>query len=250
MRYLILSDIHGNLEALRAVLAVARDGCDQVVCCGDLVGYGPDPNAVVEWARENVAVVVRGNHDKACCGISGAEEFNLVARSAAFWTRQQLTVENLEYLRALPSGPIRVGDFHLVHGSIRDEDEYLFVPQDAGLDFPLLNYQLAFFGHTHLQGGFVRLPGGSVEPIEPSFPRGVAAYTLELREREQYLVNPGSVGQPRDGDARAAFAVYLKDEGRDAVEYWRVPYEVESTQRKMLDAGLPQLLARRLSFGR
>src|SRR3989442_14590631 len=125
MRYLIITDLHANLEGLQACLEAAKGRYDQVICCGDVVGYGPDPNAVTEWVREHAAAVVRGNHDKACCGITDAEEFNQAARAAALWTRDVLTPENLEYLRKLATGPAEVDGFQIIHGSVQDEDEYI-----------------------------------------------------------------------------------------------------------------------------
>ena len=134
MRYLIVSDLHANLESLKAVLSAVENRYDRVVCCGDLVGYGPDPNPVVDWVRANAVAVIRGNHDKACCGVTEAEDFNQVARTAALWTRQRLTAENLAYLRALPAGPLEVDGFQIVHGSVQDEDEYLYNVADARAD--------------------------------------------------------------------------------------------------------------------
>ena len=250
MRYLIISDLHANLEGLEAVLSAVESRYDRVVCCGDLVGYGPDPNEVVDWVRANVAAVIHGNHDKACCGVTEAEDFNQVARTAALWTRQRLTAENLAYLRALPAGPMEVDGFQMVHGSIRDEDEYLFTLADAQPEFPHLGHQLSFFGHTHMQGGFRRQDGGAARAIYPSFQMGVDSRILDLEEREQYLLNPGSVGQPRDGDNRAAFVIYSREGELGQVEYWRVPYDIAATQKKMLDADLPAVLAQRLSLGR
>ncbi len=249
MRYLIISDIHSNWQALEAVLRVAGGRYDQVVCCGDLVGYGPDPNPVVDWAREHLAAVVRGNHDKACCGISEGEDFNAVARAAAFWTRHELTVENMNYLRSLPAGPLVLDGFQLIHGSVYNEDEYLFMPQDAQEEFCVLGYPLAFFGHTHQQGGFVRVAGRRINVLQPTSEPGVTSATLEMEERQQYLVNPGSVGQPRDADPRAAFAIYESGEP-GLVEYWRTPYDIAATQAKMSAADLPNILIRRLSIGR
>lgn len=250
MRYLVISDLHSNLEALQAVLTAAKDRYERVICCGDLVGYGPDPNPVVDWVRDHAVAVVRGNHDKASCGVTDAEDFNHAARAAALWTRGHLTVENLDYLRALPVGPLLVDGFQIVHGSAQDEDEYIFVAQDAYQDFPMLGHRLTFFGHTHLQGGFVRMGGGLVVTVQPSFRTGLAWQQLELQERDQYLLNPGSVGQPRDGDSRAAFAIYDSGAGLGLVEYWRTPYDFTATQRKMAAANLPEVLSRRLALGR
>lgn len=247
MRYLILSDIHANLEALEASLAAAEGRYDKVVCCGDIVGYGADPNAAVEWVRANVVALVRGNHDKASCGITNAEEFNAAARAAALWTREQLTLENLNYLRELPVGPVQVDDYHIVHGSPEDEDDYVLVARDAALELERLTLPVTFFGHTHVQGGFF-WSEGSVRPLKPTYDAGISSRLLEIEPHEKYLLNPGSIGQPRDGDPRAAFAIYAPPD--KLVEYWRVPYDIQTAQRKMLAAGLPEVLAYRLSLGR
>jgi predicted phosphodiesterase len=249
MRYLVISDIHSNWEALKAVLEAAEGRYGRILCCGDLVGYGPSPNAVVDWVRANVAAVVRGNHDKASCGISDAQDFNSVARAAALWTRQELSVENMNYLRSLPAGPLLIGGFQIVHGSVHDEDEYVFLPLDAQEDFDRLGYPLTFFGHTHQQGGFVRVAPQRINVVQAPRGAGITSADLELREREQYLLNPGSVGQPRDGDPRAAFAIY--DQGqRGVVEYWRAPYDIAATQCAMARAALPEILIQRLALGR
>ncbi|MGH9665777.1 MAG: metallophosphoesterase family protein, partial [Bryobacteraceae bacterium] len=131
MRYLILSDIHANWEALDAVLAHAADAYDRILCCGDLVGYGADPNAVVEWVRAKVARVVRGNHDKACSGLEDLEWFNPIARASAEWTLKILSPDNADYLRRLPKGPAAVNGFDIAHGSPLDEDEYLITVNDV-----------------------------------------------------------------------------------------------------------------------
>lgn len=249
MRYLILSDIHANLEALDAVLAEAGADHDEAVCLGDLVGYGPDPNAAVDRVRSlDLAVVIRGNHDKAGCGISDAQDFNLIARQAAGWTRRELTESNLAYLRGLAQGPAFVGGFQLVHGSPRHEDEYLFTLREVGENFQLCPAKLLFFGHTHVQGGFHLDRDAAAGELEPMLGEGAARAKFQLEEGSRYFLNPGSIGQPRDGDPRAAFAFY-DDEDR-VVEYCRVPYPVEETQKKILAAGLPQPLALRLTAGR
>ncbi|MFQ5926632.1 MAG: metallophosphoesterase family protein [Terriglobia bacterium] len=249
MRYLILSDIHANLEALDSVLAHARGHYDRVICLGDLVGYGPDPNEVIDRLRtlEPVAVV-RGNHDKASCGIDSAEDFNAAARQAALWTRQQLRAENLTYLRELPQGPMRCDSFQIVHGSLRDEDEYIFLPREAFESLKMAETSLTFCGHTHFQGGFALKETGRMEVLRVRLELGVAKAELTLEANTRYLINPGSIGQPRDGDARAAFAFCEPD--RQEVEYWRVPYNIEVTQKKMQAASLPEPLIVRLSFGR
>ena len=248
MRYLILSDIHANYEALRAVLISAKGDYEDIVCCGDLVGYGPDPDSVTDWVRQNVKRVVRGNHDRACSGVSEALEFNEAARLAAYWTRSHMSDLNIEFLQKLPTGPLMIDDlFPIFHGSPRDEDEYVTVATEAADCFPLIDKPLAFFGHTHLQGGFLRTTRGNVLVLPTGIPRESAFRLLELRESEGYYINPGSVGQPRDRDPRAAFAIY---DTKGYIEYRRVPYDIESTVRKMQEAKLPEFLSYRLTVGR
>ncbi len=244
MRYLIVSDLHGNWDALEAVLADAREDYDDVLCCGDLVGYGADPNRVVDWARGAVRLIVRGNHDRACCGLEDLEWFNPVARAAAAWTQNALTQENIEYLRALPPGPIAADSFQILHGSPLDEDDYVVSNTAAAQLAPYLDRVLSFFGHTHLQGGFLCHRNG-VKRIGP--PGRDRRMTVELERDLLYLMNPGSVGQPRDGDPRAAYLIHDSEER--TVEFRRVEYAIQSAQAKILDAGLPELLAVRLEFG-
>ena len=239
MTYLIVSDIHANLEALDAVVADARGRYDRIACLGDLVGYGADPNAVVEWSQANVAVVIRGNHDKACVGLDDLENYNPAARASAIWTRSALTPESREYLEKLPRGPLVCEGADLAHGSPADEDEYLATPHDAELLRPFLGNALSFFGHTHVQGGFL-LSRGKGRRILPNG-------TVTLQQGHQYLVNPGSVGQPRDGNPRAAYAFFHPEQG--VVEYRRVPYDVSGAAAKILAAGLPEFLATRLYEG-
>ena len=246
MRYLIVSDLHGNWEALQAVLDDTAGQYDEAVCCGDLVGYGADPNRVVEWVRENCRIVVRGNHDKACTGLEDLEWFNPVARSAALWTLQQLTTENADYIRRLPEGPLIHGGLELFHGAPFDEDEYLLTAPDAGEAFGYLAARVAFFGHTHVQGGFI-WNHARVEII-PSMNSYGNRDSMTIDPECAYMLNPGSVGQPRDGDPRAGCALY--DSEGPAVTYCRTNYDVEGAARKIRDAGLPPILADRLSMGR
>jgi predicted phosphodiesterase len=251
MRYLVLSDIHSNWEALETAVAAVDGRYDQVICCGDVVGYGADPNRATEWVREHCQVVVRGNHDKAGCGLTDAREFNAAAQAAALWTRRTLTPENLAWLRDLPVGPALISDsgsdFQIVHGSLRDEDEYLVGAGDATAEFEHLPYQVTFFGHTHVQGGFVA-QGKIIKALRPYHNSEVSTLTLDIQEREKYLLNPGSIGQPRDGDPRAALVIYTP--GEKTLEYWRIPYDIAKAQQQILEAGLPEVLAQRLSFGR
>lgn len=248
MCYLILSDIHSNLEALEAALEQARDRYDRVVCLGDVVGYGPNPNEVTERVRALEPAIVRGNHDKASAGITDASDFNPAARFAAEWTHRQLTAENLAYIRSLPSGPKELDGFEIVHGSPGDEDDYLFMAREAFDELRQARFPLTFFGHTHYQGGFLLRPTGRVEVVRVQLVPGTASAELTFEPDTRYLINPGSIGQPRDGDPRAAFALYEPE--RQAVTYWRVPYDIPAVQQKMMAAGLPESLSLRLSFGR
>jgi len=257
MRTLILSDIHGNLDALDAVLTAAHGDHDDVWELGDVVGYGAYPNECVERVRKLGKVHLRGNHDRVSSGLETPESFNPAAAYAAIWTGLQLKPANLEWLRGLPQGPIYPNgtDVALVHGSPFDEDEYIVTLGDA---YDVLREQAAkitFFGHTHLQGGF-STNGRTWTEIVPRMRRSSNAahwkIKLNLKGTMRYLINPGSVGQPRDFDWRAAYAIFDDGDGDDAGEliFHRIPYNVEAAQRGILNAGLPQRLAERLSLGR
>ena len=247
MRYLILSDIHANLDALEAVIqTVDRGSWDRVVVLGDLVGYGGAPNAVIDRIRDlNPVAIIRGNHDKASCGIEDGSNFNHVARVAAMWTGDTLTPENRDYLRSLPAGPLVIDEYvEICHGSPFDEDHYIFDADDARRALEAGTRQLCLFGHTHLPVVF-RRAGNAYDGFVPE---GDAEIRLPLEDGVRYVVNPGSVGQPRDGDPRAAFAIY--DSETRILTLRRVPYAVDAAQRRILGAGLPASLANRLSVGR
>ena len=246
MRYLIVSDLHANLEALHAVLAQSAGGYDRALCCGDLVGYGADPNPVCDWVRLNCAVVVRGNHDRASTGQDDLEWFNPVARNAAIWTLQALSPENAAYILALPRGPLTVETFQLFHGSPCDEDEYVIAAGEADQAFSYLETRVAFFGHTHVQGGFIWNQSRVETILRP--PAHGDSQSLPIDPECAYMINPGSTGQPRDGDPRAAYALY--DTDAKVVTYRRVVYDVAAAQKKIHAAGLPPILADRLSVGR
>lgn len=249
MRYLILSDIHANWEALEAVLAAARGAFDEIVCLGDIVGYGPDPNPVVDWVRSNVSCIVRGNHDKASCGLDDPSWFNPVAETAARWTFEQLTPDNLQFVRGLERGPRYFGDgkrYLISHGSPLDEDGYIATVAEANGVFPYLDSPVCFFGHTHLQGGYswsrmVTRPLLMPRQMERPF-------AMDIREDSAYLVNPGSVGQPRDANPRAGFV--LLDSVLERVVFHRVDYDITVVHQKIAHAGLPPLLGDRLFVGR
>jgi predicted phosphodiesterase len=246
VRYLVVSDLHSNWEALEAVLEDAHGHYDRVVCCGDLAGYGPDPNRVLDWARENLHAVVRGNHDRACCGMEDLEWFNPIARAATIWTMARLSPENFDYLKALPQGPYKDDGFQLIHGSPLDEDEYVITAADARNVFDYLDEGVTFFGHTHLQCGYARA-NGTFQTMR-KFDPAQAEFKQRLEHDGIYLINPGSVGQPRDGDPRAAYAIY--DPQTLELSQRRVRYNFEVTRRKIEEAGLPDVLGSRLGLGR
>jgi len=246
MRYLVLTDIHANLPALEAVLEVASaEGYDRVLVLGDLVGYGADPNAVIDRVKALApAAIIRGNHDKASSGLYSTDDFNAVARTAAMWTFNALSPENREFLTTLPAGPLQVTPrLEICHGTPFDEDAYVFDAADAIDALDAARGALCLFGHTHLPVVFSRSPTG----FNVALPTG-AISRITLEDGTRYLVNPGSVGQPRDGDARAAFAVC--DEDASQVTFWRVPYRIDLAQEAILAAGLPAPLAARLAIGR
>ncbi len=245
MRFLILSDLHANFEALTAVLTDAESKYDKVVCCGDLVGYNPDPAAIVDWCSGHCAHVVRGNHDKVVAGIDDLEWFNPIAQVSARWTMSQLSQEQLHYLRDIPRGPAVLEHFELFHGTPFDEDEYVLSEKVAGQSLSALQMPLAFFGHTHVQGGFFRQHRrlGIIKAVQLD----ESEYAIQLEPDLLYMINPGSVGQPRDGDPRAAYALY--DSDARLVTLRRVEYPIATTYRKLKSAGLPDALGLRLFNG-
>jgi predicted phosphodiesterase len=246
MRYLVLSDIHSNDEALAAVLARARRrGFDRAVILGDFVGYGAEPNAVLDRLRRlrKPKTIIRGNHDKVVCGLDDGQLFNPVALEAARWTAGSLTEKNRAFLEALPPGPLAVdGAFEICHGSPRDEDAYIFSDRDALVNFRGFGSRVCFFGHSHIPSIFTLEPRGiRVEVVCAD------RSARRLEDGHRYLINPGSVGQPRDGNPAASFAVF--DETERVVSFERVPYDVERTRQKIYRAGLPAMLGDRLLVG-
>jgi len=247
MRYLVLSDIHANLEALDACLADARArGYDDTLVLGDLIGYGADPNAVIERVQAlKPLAIVRGNHDKVAFGIEEADGFNAIARSAASWMLEVLTPEHREWVANLPQGPKVIDDVvEICHGSPFDEDAYIFDELDALRALRTATRPLCLFGHTHYPVTFTLAEGA----LSSNGPSGQAEGRLPIKDGVRYLLNPGSVGQPRDGDPRAAYAIV--DTVKKQVELYRIPYSIEAAQAKVIDAGLPEVLARRLAAGR
>jgi diadenosine tetraphosphatase ApaH/serine/threonine PP2A family protein phosphatase len=244
MKYLILSDIHANLEALEAVFAAAGN-YDHALVLGDLVGYGANPDEVIERIRAlPSATLIRGNHDKVATGLESVESFNHLARYAILWTAGRLAQHNRDWLAALPAGPTTIDSLvEICHGAPFDEDVYIFDDLDGRRAFNVMTRPLCLFGHTHVPAAF-RFDG-EMQAVGP--PRG-ERFELLLEEDVSYLVNCGAVGQPRDGDARAAFGI-LETESR-TLTVVRVPYNVVAAQAKIIAAGLPEVLAQRLAIGR
>jgi diadenosine tetraphosphatase ApaH/serine/threonine PP2A family protein phosphatase len=247
MRYLVISDIHANLEAYEAVMAEAKSlGWEKALVLGDLVGYGADPNAICEKIRAlGPEALIRGNHDKVGSGIESPEGFNAVARNAIRWTFENLTNENRDWLAELPAGPMIVDDLiEICHGTPFDEDAYVFDDLDALRAMHAARRPLCLFGHTHVQvGHFLTKDQFGLCTAEEQRP-----LTISLDETTHYLVNPGSVGQPRDGDPRAGFG--LVDTEKREMTIYRIEYPIARAQQRILEEGLPDVLAQRLALGR
>jgi predicted phosphodiesterase len=244
MRIAVISDIHANLEALQSVLdRIGELDINETVCLGDIVGYNANPNECVEIVRDRNIVCVLGNHDACASGLEQPEQFTPLARAALFWTRERLTAENRQFLLDLPREK-KMHDSYLFHGSIHDTNQYLLSRSDASHNFGLLHEQTGvpttgFFGHTHVRAAWIEDQGIiSGEPLRE----------LTLAPEKRYLINPGSVGQPRDGEPHASFLVY--DRAERTVTFCSVEYDIRACQDKIVRAGLPQQLAERLSWGR
>jgi len=251
MVYLVISDIHSNMEAFEAVLKEA-EGFKPDVCLflGDAVGYGADPDQVVLRLRRlgnevSKMFAVRGNHDKVASGIEEGWDFNEHARRAALWTRRQLSPTNLSYLRRLPQGPVEVkkGDVQIAHGSPTDEDMYILSGYHAAAILSFTSHRITFFGHTHIPVVYELLDG----KVNVKVPAGDEA-VIRLEKEGWYLINPGSVGQPRDFNPKASFAIY--DDEKEVVIIKRVEYDVERAAEKIIKSGLPRINAERLFVGR
>jgi diadenosine tetraphosphatase ApaH/serine/threonine PP2A family protein phosphatase len=245
VRLAVLSDVHANLEALRAVLDHAgAQAPDALVCLGDFVGYGPDPNACVDVLAGRVRAAVVGNHDLAALGARPIADFNLWAQEAIVWTQRMLTASTRAYLAALPDRAhlADLADLLFVHGSPRaPADEYILDVRTARASFAAAGFRIAMVGHTHQPAVFTwaRHRVGAVGLL-PEVP-------LRLEPEHRYIINVGSVGQPRDGDPRAAYV--LLDTGRREATLFRVAYPIAEVQRKMEAAGLPTPLIERLALG-
>ncbi len=244
MKALVISDVHSNLPALTAVFrAVQRKRFDLLICLGDLVGYGGQPNQVLERVRQFRArkVLIRGNHDRVAAG-GDAAGFNHAARIAALWTRERLTPENRAFLRTLPAGPLVHGEVTLFHGTPADEDDYLFTPKSAAEAFAAVGTRVTLFGHTHLPSAFRKRGDGAAEGDLVRKER-----SIQLEPDSRYLLNPGSVGQPRDRNPASAFGIL--DLEKNVFRFRRVEYDISATQKAIRAAGLPEILADRLAAG-
>jgi len=249
MRFLILSDIHSNIDALDAVLArTPPESYDKLLVLGDLVGYCGTPNEVVDKVFElKPDVLIRGNHDKVASGVESFEKFNRIAGEAARWTQEELTPANRERLAALPAGPVSVDrDVEVCHGTPFDEDTYVFDEDDATKALEAAHRPVCFFGHTHVPVAYA-LKGNDLT-VTHLTPGGDDTKIINILKKGRYLINPGSVGQPRDTDARASYATY--DSKKQQVQIKRVPYRIALAQQRITEAGLPDSLAFRLGLGR
>jgi predicted phosphodiesterase len=241
LKYAIISDVHANLDALEVVLEdIDSLGADSIICLGDVVGYNAYPNECIDLIRKRDLPCICGNHDAVACGIEEPWGFNPIALSAAMWTRERLSDENAEWLRNLPDY-IETPHFLAVHGAPNDRDCYLFGWEDILPHLPALrrkNLHLCVFGHTHNPGVFSSDGTYSVDVGEP----------FAYADGKDYFINPGSVGQPRDGDPRAAYGII--DTEAQTYTHRRVAYPVDLAAQEVLDHGLPPFLAERLHLGR
>lgn len=244
MRYCVISDIHGNLVALTRVLeAAAEHDPDAYICLGDIIGYGARPNECCEAVRALPACTcVVGNHDYAAVNPGKDRWFNLQARECLQWTRRELSPANRDFLAELPH-QATVNGLHLCHGSLSDPDQYVTTPTAALASFDLMEKDIALFGHTHFSEWFEQCRPGHL-PEHREAPGGAR---LQVKNGCRYMINPGAVGQPRDGNSQAGFA--LVDSSTGEVNLRRVGYDIAQTQREIAEAGLPELMAKRLLLG-
>ncbi len=244
MRTAIISDVHGNLPAFTSFLEIS-EGLDvsRILCLGDIVGYNPWPNECIDIMRERGIPCVMGNHDRVGCGADSPENFNQAARGAILWTRGVLTESNRKYLAALPDMIVVDKRYLLVHGSPRDPNEYIFSESSVFDNIEVMKSEfeksLCFFGHTHVVFAVCE-DHGKIEVF--------ANESVPIEKGKRYLVNPGSIGQPRDGDPKAAFLVY--DEGKQEIEFHRFAYDIDAVYEAVVNAGIDSYLGKRLFLGR
>jgi len=244
VKYLVFSDIHSNLEAFTAMLDhPAARKATRFLFLGDLVGYGPNPNEVISRFRElDVSSQVRGNHDKVVADLESSSLFNPVAAFSAEWSKIQISEENQIYLKDLPKGPVMVERFiTLCHGSTFDEDYYVFSNFEAAESFKFMESAIGFFGHTHFPIMYL-MRNDKIQSVPLS-----ENCRIRLDPNTRYLINPGSIGQPRDKNPMPSFILF--DVGKREVQFLRFTYDFKKTQRKIRDAGLPEILASRIESG-
>ena len=242
MRYGIISDLHSNYEALSAVLAqIDEHGVDRLLCLGDIVGYGPNPNECCDELRRRDCLAIAGNHDEAAISAEEPEAFNALARQAIAWTKGELSAANRAYLAELPR-EIDFERFSIVHGAPIFHFDYILNVVDAQSAFPHATAPLTFIGHTHIAEVFFQDDGGRAYHLKLA-----NGGKIDIIDQCRYIINPGSVGQPRDHNPQASFAIY--DEDRRVVEIRRVSYDVSRVQERMQRANLPPQLAERLTIG-
>jgi diadenosine tetraphosphatase ApaH/serine/threonine PP2A family protein phosphatase len=244
VKYLIFSDVHGNLEALNVVLEqIESYKPDRVICLGDIIGYGPNPNECIRQVYQTAHMTIMGNHDHAVLGLTDISYFNQYAKTAVLWTRQVLTEENYKILQAYP---FRLSEKNIlfVHSTpIHPERwDYIFNPLEGHYYLQHLEEQVCFIGHSHQPLFFEKDQDGQI-----SFDRKFT-FSLPVREGCKYIVNVGSVGQPRDGNPDISYGIY--DTEAQIIEIKRLPYDIAITQNKMKEIGLPPFLIDRLAYGR
>jgi len=243
MRYAIFSDVHSNLEALESVLsACKKESIDQYFCVGDLVGYAANPKECVDIVKSIASMTVAGNHDWASVELAGVEQFNPDAKAAVLWTRKILSQEHAVYLESLKLGFIN-SDFTLVHGTLDNPREFSYLSSGymAWETFSLMQTDICFVGHTHVPGVYVKSSKDTVEYREK-------IAEVKIEPGKKYIINVGSVGQPRDGNPEASYCLYDADSSQAMIK--RVEYDFKSASQKIFDAGLPKALGYRLSMGR
>ncbi|MBV9402405.1 MAG: metallophosphoesterase family protein [Candidatus Eremiobacteraeota bacterium] len=241
MRYAIVSDVHSNLESLEVMLDMLQEG-DGLLCLGDIVGYGPNPNECVALIHQRATQAVLGNHDVAATDNFGVEYFNPFARNAIEWTQRKISKESVEWLNTL-SYEIRTPEYLMVHGAPKNYFEYILDKRAASRAFKNTDAPLIFAGHTHIAEYYSLQPDGTIDHAHMQ-----NGGSLQLTEGARYIVNAGSVGQPRDLNPKAAFAWF--DDVERTIQFVRYDYPISEVQAKIRAAGLPEALAARLDVGR
>jgi diadenosine tetraphosphatase ApaH/serine/threonine PP2A family protein phosphatase len=241
LRYALISDIHSNLEALGAVVDIMKEErVDRCICLGDVVGYAANPNESVAVLRDFADAAVLGNHDSAAVGFTSVEGFNPLAQKAISWTAEELSQESREYLGTLPE-TLEIEECVLVHSSPSDPLmwRYIFSIDDARMEFHHFSTKICMVGHSHQPLTFIQYKGRVIVHT---------GHSVEIEEGNRYIVNVGSVGQPRDLNPRATYVLY--DTEKKTIEIKRVEYDVQTARSKIVQAGLPRFLGDRLLVGR